>query len=228
MRRLLLSLLVLGALSLSPVEAATKEANPKPEERAVLLSGMEPEYPYEARLHRITGRGVVSMKIDPATGNVTACEMTLSTGSSILDEATVSACRQWRFKPGGPTKTLCPIEFTLTGVHTDYHVKEKSTDEALAAFLGKGTVEKGPMPRYPWWIRWTNKQGKGVYEIHVRKDGTVSQVKILKGSGDVAFDQITVKTLQRWRLHRGPLILELPLVFNLTPTHYSVGIPKNH
>jgi TonB family protein len=227
MRCLLLSLLVLAALGVSHIEAARKDANPGPDERAVLISGMEPEYPYEARKRRITGRGVVSMKIDPATGNVTSCEMALSTGSPILDEATVSACRQWRFKPGGPAKTICPIEFTLTGVRTDYHVKEKSTDEALAAFLGKGTVEKGPMPRYPWWIRWTDKQGKGVYEIHVRKDGTVSEVKILKRSGDAAFDLITVKTLERWRFRRGPLILELPLAFRLTPTHYAVNIPKD-
>jgi len=226
MRCALLPLLVLGALGLSPAQAARKEANPNPDDRAVLISGVEPEYPYQARLHRITGRGVVSMKIDRATGQVTSCEMALSTGSPILDDAALSAFRQWRFKPGGPAKTICPIVFTMSGVRADYHVKEKSTDEALAAFLGRGTVDKGPMPRYPWWIRWTNKQGKGVYEIHVRKDGTVSDVKILKRSGDEVFDQITVYTLRRWRLRRGPLIVELPLVFNLTPTHYSVALPK--
>jgi TonB family protein len=225
--RYLLAALLFTLLSPSHSQAAGEKDNPKSDDRAVLISGMEPEYPYEARLRRITGRGVVSMRIDPATGNVTSCEMALSTGSPILDEATVSACRQWRFKPGGPAKTICPIVFTLTGVRTDYHVKEKSTDEALAAFLGKGMVDKGPMPRYPWWIRWTNKQGKGVYEIHVRKDGTVSDVKILKRAGDAAFDLITVRTLLRWRLRRGPFILELPLAFRLTPTHYAVGIPKS-
>jgi TonB family protein len=219
-------LIVVFATVIQDVRAAKTQQPAQVDERAVLISGMEPEYPDEARKRRITGRGVVSMKIDAATGNVTSCEMLLSTGSPILDEAALSACRQWRFKPGGPAKTLCPIEFTLIGVQTDFHTKEKSTDDALAAFLGKGTVEKGPMPRYAWWIRWSNKRGKGVYEIHVRKDGTVSEVKILKRSGDVAFDLITVKTLQRWRFRRGPLIVELPLAFSLTPTHYSVAIPK--
>lgn len=35
-----------------------------------------------------------------------------------------------------------------------------------------------------------------------------------------------VDTLEKWRLRRGPLIVELPLAFTLTPTHYSVVIPK--
>jgi TonB family protein len=226
MRCLVLSLLVFATFEVSRIEAAKKDSRPDSDGRAVLVSGPAPMYPYGALLHKITGRGVVAIKIDRATGNVTSCEMALSTGSSILDDAALSACRQWHFKPGGPDHTLCPIQFTLDGVRTDYHVKEKSTDEALAAFLGKGTVKNGPMPRYPWYVRWTNRQGKGVYEIHVRKDGTVSEVKILKRSGDAPFDLITVRTLQRWRFRRGPLIVELPLGFTLTPTHYSVGIPK--
>jgi TonB family protein len=108
----------------------------------------------------------------------------------------------------------------------DYHVKEKSMDEALAGFLGRGTVDNGPVPAYPRSIPWTKKQGKGVYEIHVRKDGTVSEVKILKRSGDEVLDRTAVETLRKWHLRRGPLILELPLAFRLTPGHYSVDIPK--
>jgi TonB family protein len=111
-------------------------------------------------------------------------------------------------------------------VQTEYHVKEKPVDDALAAFLGKGAVEKGPVPAYPRSVPWTTKQGTGRYEIHVGKDGGVSEVKILKRSGDDIFDRTTVETLRQWRLRRGPLILELPLSFTLTPTHYSVSIPK--
>jgi hypothetical protein len=33
-----------------------------------------------------------------------------------------------------------------TQVFTGYDVKERSTDDALAAFLGKGNVEKGHIP----------------------------------------------------------------------------------
>ncbi|MEY2497969.1 MAG: Gram-negative bacterial TonB protein C-terminal [Verrucomicrobiota bacterium] len=107
-----------------------------------------------------------------------------------------------------------------------YTVREKPVDEALAHFLGKGTVVRGSIPEYPHSPPWTNKEGKGVYELHAQKDGTVAEVKILKRSGDDTFDRIVVDALRNWRLRRGPLILELPLRFILTPSRYSVGIPK--
>jgi TonB family protein len=228
--RYLLAVALFTLLWTSHGQAAGDKGNGISDHRAVLIYGVRPEYPFEARKRRITGSGVVVMHIDRATGNVTSCEMAPSTGDEMLDEAAMFAMRQWRFKPG-PVRAKCPITFTMSGqgeqVFTEYHVKEKSMDDALAGFLGKGTVDKGPVPAYPRSIPWTNKQGKGVFEIHVRRDGTVSEVKILKRSGDEIFDRTAVDTLRQWRLRRGPLILELPLAFRLTPTHYSVDIPKN-
>jgi len=153
---------------------------------------------------------------------------TIDRADTILDAAALGAFRQWRFKPGTVRKVKIPIRFTIGGeVVTEYHVKEKPMDDALAAFLGKGTVEKGPIPAYPRSVPWTTKQGAGRYELHVQKDGRVSEVRVLKRSGDDIFDRTTVETLRQWRLRRGPLILELPLSFALTPTHYSVVIPKD-
>jgi len=218
-------LLFLAALGAARVEAAKKEAPVATDLRPVLISGVRPEYPYEARRNHITGRGIVVMKIDPATGNVASCEMAQSTGTDILDEAVLVAVRQWHFKPGAAVMVKTPVMFTMDGVYTDYHVKGKPVDAALAHFLGKGTVENATTPAYPHSVPWTNKQGKGVYEIHVQKDGTVSEVKILHQSGDEIFDRTTVDTLRRWRFRRGPLIVELPLAFRLTATNYSVAIP---
>ncbi len=233
--RYLLVFLVFTLLAVNTGQAAEKSVHPKVDDRAiiaVLVSAVRPDYPYEARLRRISGRGAAILKIDRATGKVVSCEMAPSTGSEILDDAAVEAFRQWRFKPGTIAGVRIPIAFALPGQGVDviahYHVKGKSTDEALARFLGRGAVEKGPIPAYPRSIPWTNKQGKGVYEIHVRKDGIVSNVKVLKRSGDDVFDRIAVDTLRRWRLRRGPLIIELPLAFRLTPDHYSVDIPKDH
>ena len=39
-----------------------------------------------------------------------------------------------------------------------------------------------------------------------------------------AFDRIAGQTLRKWRRRWGPLILELPLRFTLTPTNYSVDV----
>ena len=230
MRRFQFPLLVLAALSMSYAEAANEETHGEKFNRATVISATPPVYPYWARVHHITGKGVAVMKVDTATGKVTSCSMAISTGNAILDDAALTSLRTFRFKPGGAPAVKCPITFTMSrGSGEEFsglYVRAKPTDEALAPFLGKGTVEEGPMPAYPNSVPWTNKHGKGIYEIHVQKDGTVASVKILQPSGDEVFDESAVYTLRQWHLHRGPLVIELPLVFNLTPSHYSVGVPK--
>jgi TonB family protein len=229
MRPVLVALLLTVFIKGAPcVVAAGQKQISDAEVRAVVVSAPRPEYPYEARRAQITGRGIVVLEVDSTTGKVTSARMELSTGSTILDYAALSAFRRWQFKPGTISRVKTPIRFTMGGdVVTEYHVKQKPMDEALERFLGKGTVAKGPIPEYPRSTPWTNKQGKGVYELHVQKDGRVSDVRIIKRSGDDTFDQVAVTTLRNWRLRRGPLILELPLSFKLTPTKYSVEIPKD-
>ena len=98
-------------------------------------------------------------------------------------------------------------------------------DQVLAPFLGKENVINAPIQVYPSSSPWTSKEGRGVYEIHVNKAGTVSEVRILKSSGDPTFDDVTVKTLHQWRLRNGPKIIELPLAFVMTPDNCRVWIP---
>lgn len=197
-------------------------------DRSTATSATPPDYPYEARRSGTTGSGIILLEIDPATGEVKKASMAQSTGSPILDRAALDAFRRWRFKPGTTHLVKVPITFTVGGnVRTEYAVKKKPMDEALERFLGKGTVIRGPIPEYPRSVPWIDKAGKGVYELHVQKDGRVSEVRILKRSGDDTFDQVTVTTLRKWRLRRGPLILELPLSFKLSPAKYSVEIPKD-
>jgi TonB family protein len=79
------------------------------------LSAPRPEYPYEARSHRITGSGVAILDIDPSSGLVRDAMMSQSIGSSILDHSALSAFKRWRFKTGTPPRIRIPITFTLTG-----------------------------------------------------------------------------------------------------------------
>jgi periplasmic protein TonB len=83
--------------------------------KAAALYAPKPEYPYEARSRHVTGSGVCIVDVDPASGNVTSASMAQSTGNPILDNATVSAFRRWRFKAGSASKARIPITFTLTG-----------------------------------------------------------------------------------------------------------------
>ena len=83
--------------------------------KALALYAPRPQYPYEARSRHVTGSGVIVMHVDSASGNVTSASVSKSIGSPILDNAAVSAFRQWRFRPGTASSVTAPITFTMTG-----------------------------------------------------------------------------------------------------------------
>jgi periplasmic protein TonB len=83
--------------------------------KALAVYAPRPQYPYEARSRRIMGSGVCVADVDSASGNVTSAAMAQSIGNPILDNAAVSAFKQWRFKPGTVAKVRIPITFTMTG-----------------------------------------------------------------------------------------------------------------
>src|SRR5439155_8622019 len=79
----------------------------------LVIYGPRPQYPYEARVKRPTGHGIVWLYVDPGTGYVTSARMLPSTGHKILDDAALDAFRQSRFKPNAVVKVRMPITFTL-------------------------------------------------------------------------------------------------------------------
>jgi periplasmic protein TonB len=84
--------------------------------KAVAIFAPKPDYPYEARSRHVTGSGVALLSVDTASGNVTDASMASSIGSPILDNATVSTFRRWRFRPGAcAPKVKVPITYTMTG-----------------------------------------------------------------------------------------------------------------
>ena len=108
------------ATKVQPIKAP-QTAGPRPtamgaaQGKAAAVFAPRPEYPYEAKRTHVTGSGVCVVTVDPATGSVTDATMAQSTGSSVLDNATTSAFRRWRFKAGVVSKVRIPITFTLTG-----------------------------------------------------------------------------------------------------------------
>ena len=79
--------------------------------KALAIYAPRPDYPSEARSQRIIGSGVCVVSVDPKSGSVTEASMAQSTGDPRLDNAAISAFRQWRFKPGVVSKVKIPIEF---------------------------------------------------------------------------------------------------------------------
>jgi len=73
-----------------------------------------PQYPYEARSKHQTGSGLFRITLDLSTGTVAKITMIKSTGSPVLDNAALSAFRQWRFRRGRWKEIDLPITFTMT------------------------------------------------------------------------------------------------------------------
>src|SRR5439155_15321984 len=89
-----------------PVKAAEMSMS---RAKALAINSPRPPYPYEARAHKIMGSGVITVNVDPATGNVTDASVTQSMGSSILDDAAVSTFRRWKFRAGSVSKVRIPL-----------------------------------------------------------------------------------------------------------------------
>jgi TonB family protein len=99
----------------APVQAARPGVASISSAKAAAIFAPRPEYPYEARSRKITGSGTCVLSIDTASGSVTDATMAVSIGSPILDNATVSTFRRWKFKPGMYSKVKVPITYTMTG-----------------------------------------------------------------------------------------------------------------
>ena len=229
MRKAFVCVAVALAITLPSGPAAAEDLRAIPEmDRRTALTSVTPNYPFEARRAKRTGSGIVVFDLDPSTGRVTSTRMAQSTGHPELDEAIIETFKDARFRKGVPPRQKAAVSFLMSGVRTsnEYKVKARSMDEVLARFLGPGTVVEGPAPDYPRSPAWTNKSGSGVYELHAGKTGAVEEVRILKSSGDKTFDRVTVRTLRKWRLRRGPLVVELPLRFTLTPENYAVDVAR--
>ena len=98
-----------------PIALGTERTMQPGSVKASALYAPRPVYPYQARRERITGSGIAELTVDPAAGSVTDARMAQSTGSPILDNATLDAFRRWRFKPGAANIRV-PVTFTLTGI----------------------------------------------------------------------------------------------------------------
>ena len=101
----------------APIKAPTSSGSMNMSSaKASAISAPKPPYPYEARAHHITGNGMCVLTVDVASGSVTDAEMAQSTGNNLLDQATTSTFRRWKFRPGSTApKVKVPITFTMAG-----------------------------------------------------------------------------------------------------------------
>jgi TonB family protein len=65
--------------------------------------------------------------------------------------------------------------------------------------FGKAQMIHAPYPKYPERAREISAQGKGIFDVHARPDGTVSAVTIFRTTSHRDLDDAAVNTLKRWR-----------------------------
>jgi TonB family protein len=171
---------------------------------------------------------VFLLSVDSKTGSVTNVQVKESTGGDYYRFKILESLRRWRFKPGAPA--LIQVSFGMERVWTgdpDHQRHTKAVNDLLEPFLGKQAVRSGALPDYPTKPPWPNKRGTAVFELHVAKSGAVTKVNLKRASGDEAFDQNAAAVLARWYFRKGPVVVELPLSFVLTPEKFSLYVPKN-
>ena len=85
-----------------------KQSTPRPSGKARNLDGPKPIYPPEAAGSHLAGTGKYLLQFDQATGKVVDVIVSQSAGSPVLDNAAVTAFRQWHEDP------QCAKEVTMT------------------------------------------------------------------------------------------------------------------
>jgi TonB family protein len=78
------------------------------------LYAPRPEYPLAARKSHWTGAGLFACNIR-SDGTVASVDVLRSTGHQMLDQAAITAFRQWRFQPGDMKVVKIPINFWMNG-----------------------------------------------------------------------------------------------------------------
>jgi TonB family protein len=69
-------------------------------------------------------------------------------------------------------------------------------------------------PRYPFEARARHWTGAGLYELLVRPNGTVSDVRVLKTTGHTVLDEEAKTALLKWRFYPGRFTrVTIPLTF---------------
>jgi TonB family protein len=78
-----------------------------------------------------------------------------------------------------------------------------------------------PKPDYAWSAQMNHVQGSGIFHLHIRPDGTVSSVEMIRSTGWRDLDRSSTAALSKWRFR--------PAVRSATvkiPVTFTMGIPS--
>ena len=79
----------------------------------------------------------------------------------------------------------------------------------------KAMAVHAPKPQIPLVAIREGMRGHGYFQFHIRADGTVSSVSVLKSTGHQILDDATVAALLKWRFVPGPREVGIPFDYDL-------------
>jgi len=196
--------LALTAVIFSTVASrlATAQVVSSGEPKALATYAPRPEYPQQAREKRMMGRAVAIVNVDTRTGEVKSAQMESSTGHRILDDAALTAFRQWKFKPGGVSNVKIPIRFAF------------DTHRALAVYAAR--------PLYPVEARSKRFTGAGIVLVDVdQTTGAVTSARMLRSTGHQILDDAALTAFRQWRFRPGTVReVRIPITYTMRGVRY--------
>jgi TonB family protein len=72
-------------------------------------------------------------------------------------------------------------------------------------------------PDYPYFARSRHMEGTGVFQLHIRADGTVSSVDTIQSTGYFELDEVSIGAFSKWRFRplSRPTKVKMPITFSV-------------
>ena len=82
-------------------------------------------------------------------------------------------------------------------------------------------------PEYPVQARLSALQGAGLFALHIRPDGTVESVEIIKSIGNTMLNQAAINALRQWRFRPNTIkVARIPIIFTINAPGVVPFIPS--
>jgi len=80
-------------------------------------------------------------------------------------------------------------------------------------------------PEYPSQARLSRLQGSGMFALHIRADGSVESVEVIKTLGNTLLDQAAINAPRQWRFRPKSIkVARIPITFTIKARGGSSGI----
>ena len=98
-----------------------------------------------------------------------------------------------------PMKGVAIVMMTLVTSVSHLHAEAPTTPKAAEFRDAKHDILSAPEPVYPFEARAHGIRGTGIFDLRVRRDGTVAAVVVVRSTQDVQLDRAATEALMQWR-----------------------------